>query len=125
MLAHVGGLAMSALSQNLHQSIRRALNIARDYHQGERTPEHLPLALTDDPDARPVLLACNVDLAKLRDDLSTSLSRASANVQASIAKPRPNTAFQSIIQRAVRHVHSVDQDTVTAASLAFGGRVPR
>jgi ATP-dependent Clp protease adapter protein ClpS len=115
VLAYVDGLVMSALSQNLHQSIRRALNIARDYHQGDATPEHLLFALTDDPEATPVLLACNVDRAKLRDDLSASLSRASANVQSSIAKPRPNTAFRSIIQRAVRHVHSVDQDTVTAA----------
>lgn len=105
---------MSALSQNLHQSIRRALNIAWDYHHSEATPEHLLFALTDDPKATPVLLACNVDLAKLRDDLSSSLSRASANVQ-SIKKPRPNTAFQNILQRAVRHVHSGRQDTATAA----------
>jgi hypothetical protein len=32
---------VSALSQSLHQSIRRALNIARDYQQDEATPEHL------------------------------------------------------------------------------------
>jgi ATP-dependent Clp protease adapter protein ClpS len=106
---------MSALSQNLHQSVRRALNVARDYHQGEATPEHLLFALTDDPEVTPVFLACNVDIAKLRSDLSTSLSRASANVQSSIEKPRPNTAFQSIIQRAIRHVHSLDRDTATAA----------
>jgi ATP-dependent Clp protease ATP-binding subunit ClpA len=115
ILAHVGGLAMSALSQNLHQSIRRALNIARDYHQVEATPEHLLFALTDDPEAAPVLLACNIDLAKLRDDLLSSLRRANTNVLSSIEKLRPNTAFQSIIQSAVRHVRSVDQDMVTAA----------
>jgi ATP-dependent Clp protease adapter protein ClpS len=111
----VDGLAMSALSQNLHLSIRRALNIARDHHHGHATPEHLLLALTDDPEAVPALLACNVDLTKLRDALSTSPSPASANVLLSITNPRPNAAFQSIIQRAVRHVHSVDHDTVTAA----------
>jgi ATP-dependent Clp protease adapter protein ClpS len=111
----LGGLAMSALSQSLHQSILRALSIAREYHQREATPEHLLFALTEDPEATPVLLARNVDVAKLRDDLSTSLSRASANVQSSIEKSKPNTAFQSIIQRAVRHVLSVDQNTVTGA----------
>jgi len=106
---------MSALSKNLHQSIRRALNSARDYHQVEATPEHLLFALTDDSEATAVLLACNVDLAKLRDDISRRLSRASANVQSSIEKPRPNTAFHNIVQRAVRHVQSVDRDTVTSA----------
>jgi ATP-dependent Clp protease adapter protein ClpS len=106
---------MSALSQNLHLSIRRALNIARDHHHGYATPEHLLLALTDDPEAAPALLACNVDLTKLRDDLLTSLSRVSANVLSSTTNPRPNVEFRSIIRRAVRHVHSVDHDTVTAA----------
>ena len=109
------GLAMSALSHNLHLSIRRALNIARDHHHGHATPEHLLLALTGDPEAVPALLACNVDLTKLRDDLSMSLSRASASSLSSTTNPRPNVAFQGIIQRAVRHVHSVDHDTVTAA----------
>lgn len=111
----VDGLGRSALSQNLHLSIRRALNIARDHHHGHATPEHLLLALTDDPEAVPALLACNVNLTKLRDDLSRSLLPASANVLSSITNPRPNAAFQSIIQRAVRHVHSADHDTVTAA----------
>ena len=113
--ALVDGFAMSALSQNLHLSISRALNIARDHHHSHATPEHLLLALTDNPEAVPALLACNVDLTKLRDDLSMSLSPASANVLSSVTNPRPNPAFQSIIQRAVRHVHSVDHDTVTAA----------
>jgi ATP-dependent Clp protease adapter protein ClpS len=106
---------MSALSQNLHQSIRRALNVARDHHHSDATPEHLLFALTDDPEAAPVLLACDVDLAKLRDNLTSSMSRASTYVQSSVERPRPDTAFQSVIQRAVRHIHSVDQDTVTAA----------
>ena len=77
------GLAMSALSHNLHLSIRRALNVARDHHHVHATPEHLLLALTGDPEAVPALLACNVDLTKLRDDLLTSLSRVSANVLSS------------------------------------------
>lgn len=99
MLAHVGGLAMSALSSNLHQSIRRALNIARDYHQGVGAPEHLLFALTDDPEATPVLLACNIDLAKLRDDLSTSLSvqaRMSGHpLRSRDRTPRSKTSFSA------------------------------
>src|SRR5262249_40067645 len=85
--ALVDGFAMSALSQNLHLSIGHALNIARDHHHSHATPEHLLLALTDDPEAVPALLACNVDLTKLRDDLSMSLSAASANVLSSIKNP--------------------------------------
>ena len=108
---------MSALSENLHQSIRRALGIARQHGYDRATPEHLLLALIEDPDAAPVMRACHVDPKKLHRLVSTSLPGAneSAKIQYSTIDPRPNASFQSIIQRAVRHVHSVGQDVVTGA----------
>jgi ATP-dependent Clp protease adapter protein ClpS len=106
---------MSALSPNLHQSIRRALRIARGCDRA--TPEHLLLALTDDPDAAPVMRACNVDLEQLRRVVSMSLLHVSesSKVQSSTVDPRPNASFQGIIQRAVRNIHSVEKDMVTGA----------
>src|SRR5262249_61049986 len=81
------------------------------------TPEHLLLALTDDPDAAPVMRACNVDLEQLRRIVSMSLrpSSESSKVPSSTVDPRPNPSFQSIIQRAVRHIQSVEQNVVTGA----------
>ena len=57
---------MPALSQSLDQSLRRAVALtARPSDEGV-TPEYLLLALTDDPDAVPVMQACDVDFEKLR-----------------------------------------------------------
>jgi ATP-dependent Clp protease ATP-binding subunit ClpA len=81
----------TALSQNPHQSIRRALTIAQERHRGHATSEHLLHALTDDPDAAPIMRACNVDLEKLRDALLMSPLQASERTRArpSIVNPRP------------------------------------
>src|SRR5215467_2074753 len=108
---------MSILSQNLHQSILRALRIAGEHWYDRATPEHLLLALTDDPDAAPVMRACNVDLEQLRRIVSMSLrpSSESSKVPSSTVDPRPNASFQSINQRAVRHIQSVEQNVVTGA----------
>src|SRR5262249_39587543 len=54
------------LSPPLHRSIQRALEIASEQRSGRATPEHLLLALADDPDAAPVMRACNVDIERLR-----------------------------------------------------------
>jgi ATP-dependent Clp protease ATP-binding subunit ClpA len=63
---------MLAFSQHLNQSLERAAAFA------ERLPEdvtaaHLLLALTDDPDAAPVMQACNVDLEQLRRAILASI----------------------------------------------------
>ena len=42
---------MLTFSQNLDQSLRRAAALAEQWHHECATPEHLLLALTDDPDA--------------------------------------------------------------------------
>ena len=66
---------MLAFSQRLNQSLERAAAFA------ERPPEnvtaaHLLLALTDDPDAAPVMQACNVDLEQLRRAILASIPAA-------------------------------------------------
>jgi ATP-dependent Clp protease adapter protein ClpS len=113
---------MSALSQDLHRSIRRACAIAREQCHACATPEHLLLSLTDDPDAAPVMRACDVDLEQLRRAVAMSLPRASGDPEArsAIIDPRPNASFQRIVQDAVRHVHSVDKDVVTGAHVLVG-----
>ena len=58
------------LSQNLEQSLHRALALANERRHEYATLEHLLLALTEDQDAIAVLRACGVDIDHLRQDLS-------------------------------------------------------
>ena len=50
------------LSQNLEQSLHRALALANERHHEYATLEHLLLSLTEDQDAIAVLKACGVDV---------------------------------------------------------------
>ncbi len=50
------------LSQNLEQSLHRALALANERHHEYATLEHLLLSLTEDQDAVSVLRACGVDM---------------------------------------------------------------
>jgi ATP-dependent Clp protease adaptor protein ClpS len=64
---------MLVFSQNLSRSLSRAIAMAEQQSYQCATPEHVLLALLDDPDAIPVLLACNVDLEKLRSAVLASM----------------------------------------------------
>jgi ATP-dependent Clp protease ATP-binding subunit ClpA len=60
---------MPTFSRSLEQSLHRALAFANEGHDKYAAPEHLLLALIDDPDAATVMRACNIDRDKLRRDL--------------------------------------------------------
>src|ERR1700749_2834252 len=64
---------MLVFSQSLSQSLSRAIAQAEQQSYGVATPEHVLLALLDDPDAIPVIRACNVDFEKLRGAVLASM----------------------------------------------------
>jgi ATP-dependent Clp protease ATP-binding subunit ClpA len=106
---------MSMLSPTLHQSIRRARDIASELHSANATPEHLLLALIDDPDAAPVMRACNVDSERLRRAISAAVLASTDDAKPVQPTAHPDRRFRSIIRRAVSHIRSVEQDAITGA----------
>jgi ATP-dependent Clp protease adapter protein ClpS len=106
---------MSMLSPTLHQSIQRARDIASEQHSAHATPEHLLLALIDDPDAAPVMRACNVDTERLRRAVSAALLAGTDGAKPEQATVHPDPRLRSIIRRAVSHIRSVEQDAITGA----------
>jgi ATP-dependent Clp protease adapter protein ClpS len=106
---------MSMLSPTLHQSIRRARDIALEQHSAHATPEHLLLALVDDSDAAPVMRACNVDTERLRRAISAAFPAGTDDAKPGQATVHPDPRFRSIIRRAVSHIRSVEQDEITGA----------
>ena len=64
---------MPTFSRSLEQSLHRALALANERHHEYATLEHLLLALIDDQDAAAVMRACNVDIDKLKRNLSSYL----------------------------------------------------
>ncbi|WP_142848584.1 ATP-dependent Clp protease ATP-binding subunit ClpA [Telmatospirillum sp. J64-1] len=106
------------LSRNLEQSLHRALALASERHHEYATLEHLLLALTEDQDAMAVLRACNVDLDRLRRDLTDFIdSGLSDLVSARATDPKPTAGFQRVVQRAAIHVQSSGREEVTGANV--------
>ena len=106
------------LSQNLEQTLHRALGHASDRDHEFATLEHLLLALTDDQDAVSVLRACNVDVDKLsqdlRDYIDTELQGLVSDRDEDV---KPTAGFQRVLQRAAIHVQSSGREEVTGANV--------
>ncbi len=106
------------LSRNLEQSLHRALGLASKRRHEYATLEHLLLSLTEDQDAVAVLRACNIDLARLRRDLTEFVDTSLAELASAAATdPKPTAGFQRVVQRAAIHVQSSGREEVTGANV--------
>ncbi|OAN51273.1 ATP-dependent Clp protease ATP-binding subunit ClpA [Paramagnetospirillum marisnigri] len=106
------------LSRNLEQSLHRALSYATDRRHEYATLEHLLLSLTEDQDAVAVLRACNVDIDKLKRDLTEFIDTSLVDlVSPRATEPKPTAGFQRVVQRAAIHVQSSGREEVTGANV--------
>src|SRR5215831_8551918 len=106
---------MSMLSPTLHQSIQRARDIASEHHSARATPEHLLLALIDDPNAASVMHACSIDTKRLSRTVSAALPTRTDDAKPEQATVHSDPRFRSIIRRAASHIRSVEQNAITGA----------
>ena len=108
------------LSRNLEQSLHRALAYASERRHEYATLEHLLLALTEDQDAVAVLRACNVDIDRLRNELTEFIDSNLADlVSTRSTDPKPTAGFQRVVQRAAIHVQSSGREEVTGANVVI------
>jgi len=106
------------LSRNLEHSLHRALALATERRHEYATLEHLLLALSEDQDAVAVLRACNVDIDRLRRELTEFLDTALSDLVTSrVTDPKPTAGFQRVVQRAAIHVQSSGREEVTGANV--------
>ena len=107
------------LSEELEDTLRRALAIAGDHAHEFATLEHLLLAMTEDPDALSVLTGCKVDVEQLREVLQTHID----DEFAAIVNPsenlevQPTSGFQRVVQRAIIHTQSSGRGPATGANI--------
>jgi len=107
-----------SFSRSLEKALHQALTYANERSQEYATLEHLLLALIDDKDASAVMQASNVNLDKLRDDLTEYVDTELSNLVTSFDDDsKPTAGFQRVIQRAVIHVQSSGRDEVTGANV--------
>ena len=106
------------LSQNLKQTLHRALLLAKERQHEYATLEHLLLALMEDQEAMDVLSACGVNLEDLRGTVADYVDKdLGALVTPVPDEPKPTAGFQRVLQRADIHVQSSGRDEVTGANV--------
>ena len=109
---------MASFTNNLEQAVRRASMFANDRGHSYVTLEHLLLALVDDADASKVLVACDVDIMRLRSSLEDFIdTQLSDELGTSSSHSEPTNAVRRVIRRAVIHVRSSGHDEVTGANV--------
>jgi ATP-dependent Clp protease adapter protein ClpS len=107
---------MLAFSQHLNQSLERAAAFAELLPE-DITAAHLLLALTDDPDAAPVMQACNADLERLRRDILASIPATGSAPLPDEKGPSFSQGFQADLQRASVHVQSTGRQEINGADV--------
>jgi ATP-dependent Clp protease ATP-binding subunit ClpA len=107
------------LSQDLEETLRRALSLAGERAHEFATLEHLLLATTDDPDALDVLHGCKVDVPQLRELLSRHIEEEFTSIvnPAEDMEVQPTSGFQRVVQRAIIHTQSSGRGVATAANI--------
>ncbi len=106
------------LSNNLEQTLHRALSYAQARKHEYATLEHLLLSLTEDDDCLAVLRGCSVDVDNLRAAVSGYLDDELDNLVIEPGgEPKPTAGFQRVLQRAAIHVQSSGRGEVTGANV--------
>jgi ATP-dependent Clp protease adapter protein ClpS len=129
---------MLVFSRNLSQSLSRAIAQAEQQAYPCATPEHVLLALLDDPDAVPVMRACNVDIEKLGSDVLASMphwpyAQDQDAPDDALCSDEPDETldpqerdeeegipvehFQIVLQRAIAHAKSSEREEVNSADV--------
>jgi hypothetical protein len=107
-----------SFSAALEATLARAVGLAAARKDQLTTLEHLLLSLIDDIDAAAVMRACRVDLARLKQSLTSHIdAEPGAGAAFDGEDPAPTAGFQRVIQRAVVHVQTAGRDEVTGANV--------
>lgn len=106
--------SLAGLSAELEEAVERAIGLARKYLHEFATLEHLLLSLTECDDVLALLGACQVDVGRLRRDLSRCLDKDLAYMVGDAeVEPRAADCISRTLVRAARLAGSAGKKQVT------------
>jgi ATP-dependent Clp protease ATP-binding subunit ClpA len=98
------------------ETIQRAFRLATERRHDTVGLEHLLLAITDEPQARRILITCGADVDVLRRQLMDILNKAFTPVP-SKHEPQPTLGFDRVLQQAMMHAAVSSATHVDSGSL--------
>ena len=106
------------LSKDLEATLNNAFKSAREQRHEFMTVEHLLMALLDNASVVEVLLACQINLNELSQELALYLEQNTPVLgEDDHRETQPTLGFQRVLQRAVFHVQSSGKKEVTGANV--------
>ncbi|MDO5686054.1 MAG: ATP-dependent Clp protease ATP-binding subunit ClpA [Neisseria sp.] len=108
------------ISPHLENTLKRAYADARLRRYEFVSIEHLLIALTEDEDARRVLLGCGANLPELVNDLQEAIVQTVSTVPTEGDKPseaQPTLGFQHVMRRALWHAKSAEKEEINGADV--------
>jgi len=105
-------------SRTLEHSLNEAFSNARDKRHEFITVEHLLLSLLDNPETCHALVACGVNLDRLKAGLSIYINETTPYIPDDIVRDiQPTLSFQRVLQRAIYQVQSMGAPEVTGMNI--------
>lgn len=105
-------------SCSLENTLNFAFTQAREKRHEFITVEHLLLALTDNPEAKKVLIACGANLDRLRAGLGIFIDETTPQFPGNIDRDiQPTLSFQRVLQRAIYQVQNSGLPEVTGVNV--------
>jgi ATP-dependent Clp protease ATP-binding subunit ClpA len=90
-------------SRSLEQSLNKIFTSAREKRHEFITLEHLLMALTDNPEAQELLVACGADIPRLRAGLGIFIDETTPHIPLSIHREiQPTLSFQRVVHHAIQ-----------------------
>ena len=107
------------LNKDLELTLNSAFRDARQNRHEFMTVEHLLLALLDNESASRVMIACGVEMDRLRRELDEFVESTTPLIPEGDEdrETQPTLGFQRVLQRAVFHVQSSGKKEVTGANV--------
>jgi ATP-dependent Clp protease ATP-binding subunit ClpA len=98
------------------ETIQRSFRLATERRHDTVGLEHLLLAITDEPQARRILITCGADVDVLRRQLMDILNKAFTPVPNTL-EPQPTLGFDRVLQQAMMHAAVSSAKHVDSGSL--------
>jgi ATP-dependent Clp protease ATP-binding subunit ClpA len=109
---------MPLFTRELEKTLRRALSEANNLNHEYANLEHLLLSLTDDPQARELLLSCGCNIVHLQKTVRTYINTELKNLISDVnEEAKATNGFQRVVQRAAFHVQSSGTEEVSGANV--------
>jgi len=96
---------MTSFSQTLEETLQRSIDFAAQNKHEHVTIEHLLFSLLDDKDAYKVLMASNIEINLLKDELIEFINKQEYLISGEEGGvPEPTAGYRTVVTRAAIHV---------------------